>query len=108
MSNPEGSRRLSKVELSEMSGTTLVLLTANWCSFSKNALPVITSLDSKLIDRTILLDFDENTDFCDSVNIKCIPTMIIAKNGSIAEAISGSSNIENITKSLNSYLKLIN
>ena len=68
----------------------LVDFGADWCGPCKMLAPIIEELSNEVDDVKIgKLNTDENPDIARQYGIMSIPTMIIFKNGNIADTIVG-------------------
>ncbi|MDH4129685.1 MAG: thioredoxin [Spirochaetota bacterium] len=90
-----------------LKSTTPVLVDfwAPWCMPCKMQTPILESLKTKMGDdvKIVKVNTDENSDVAQKFNIMSIPTLMIFKNGEVAEQMIGLQSEDVLTKKLNQY-----
>lgn len=87
-------------------GLVLVDFWAPWCGPCKMLAPVLESLDKEIGDKVAIkkLNTDENRIYPERYDIMGIPTMMIFKDGQLADSIVGFTNKEGILAKLQALL----
>ncbi len=64
---------------------------APWCGPCRMITPIIEELDQEYAEKVIFfkLNIDEDPDIASQYNIMSIPTVIVYKDGEVAESITG-------------------
>jgi hypothetical protein len=90
----------TREELSKLTGSSLIIVTASWCSFSKVCNSNINTIDISLLGNVIRLDLDNNKELCSYLNVKCSPSLIILEDQVVTEHISGNDKMKSLLKSM--------
>lgn len=85
----------------------LVDFFASWCGPCKMFAPIVEQLSKKYESsvKTIKLDIDFNQDIADKYSIQSVPTLILFKNGTVAERNSGVISFNQCTNMIEKHLK---
>lgn len=80
--------------------------TAFWCAPCKLQTPILSELESGLNGKVkiIKIDVDENAELADELKVKAVPTMLIYKNGKLADKSVGLSTKAVLSEKLIGYL----
>jgi thioredoxin-like negative regulator of GroEL len=90
----------TREELAALSGTSLIIVTASWCSFSKICNEDLSKIDISLLGNIIRLDLDNNKELCEYLNIKCSPTVLILDNQIATDQVSGRNKIKHFLEQM--------
>ena len=95
-----------ETEVLSSKGLVLVDFWAPWCGPCKMLAPVLESLDQEIGDKVAIkkLNTDENRVYPERYDIMGIPTMMIFKDGQLADSIVGFTNKEGILAKLQALL----
>lgn len=90
----------------EQSGTVLVDFWAPWCGPCKMIAPVLEEIDSEIGDKLKIakVNVDENPDTSGRFGIMSIPTLMVVKDGQVAEKLVGLQPKEQLMEALNKHL----
>ena len=93
-------------EVKESNKVVLVDFYADWCGPCKMMSPIIDSIASEADDRLKVckLNVDEAQDIAMEYNVMSIPTLIIFKNGNVANTIVGLRDKSEIMENINNAL----
>jgi len=92
--------------ISNAKGVALVDFFATWCGACKKQLPVIDELFEEKPDNVLIakVDVEQSQNLAKIFKISSIPTLIIFKDGKIAETIVGFHTKDKLKASLMNYL----
>ncbi len=95
-----------ETEVLSSKGLVLVDFWAPWCGPCKMLAPVLESLDQEIGDKVAIkkLNTDENRVYPERYDIMGIPTMMIFKDGQLADSIVGFTSKEGILAKLQALL----
>jgi len=84
----------------------LVDFFASWCGPCKMQGPIVEELAEEMKEKAILgkLDTEKNQDTASKYDVMSIPTLIIFKDGKIAETMVGLQNKENLKSTIEKYM----
>jgi thioredoxin 1 len=84
----------------------LVDFWAAWCGPCRMVAPIIDSIAAEYIDKAKVgkINVDEQSELAEKFKIMSIPTLIVFKNGQIAESVMGARSKESIAEMLNKHL----
>ncbi len=79
---------------------------AEWCAPCRMMAPAIDALASEYEGKAKVgkLNVDENTEVSAKYQIRGIPTVLIIKNGEVAEQVVGVSSKDNLSKLIDKHL----
>lgn len=79
---------------------------AEWCGPCKALSPIIEELEQEYDGKAIVgkLDVEENPDVCEEFGIRNIPTILIFKDGEIADKIVGATKKDSLKASIDKLL----
>ena len=88
------------------SGVVLVDFWATWCKPCRTQAPVIEEIQKEMSAKIKVgkIDIDKSPDIADRFGIESIPTMIIFKDGKLAEQFVGITAKEKLTEAINKQL----
>lgn len=98
--NGEGS--LNEMLVKE--GITLVDFSAVWCGPCQMLEPVLDEVAKTTDYKVIKVDVDQAGDLAVEYEIRSVPTIIVFKNGKLAERLTGFMTKDEIMKKVNKYL----
>ncbi|MFD2618092.1 thioredoxin [Terrilactibacillus laevilacticus] len=86
-------------------GLVLADFWATWCGPCKMIAPVLEEVDSELADKVkiVKLDVDQNQATASKYGVMSIPTLILFKDGEIADKIIGFQPKEALVERINQY-----
>tara|TARA_B110000305_G_C19430305_1_gene635919 strand:- start:1922 stop:2239 length:318 start_codon:yes stop_codon:yes gene_type:complete len=75
---------------------------ATWCGPCKAIAPILEEIAEELGDKVTIckVNVDEESDIAGKYNIRAIPTLLIFKNGEVADQIVGLSSKQDLIKKL--------
>ena len=78
-------------EVLEEKQPVLVDFWAPWCSYCNKLTPVLEEISAELADKVkvVKINVDENRSLAQRYDIKGLPTMMLVKDGEVAEKIVG-------------------
>lgn len=87
-------------------GIALVDFWATWCGACKRQLPVIDELSKEMQDEILIakVNVEQSQNLAKIFKISSIPTLIIFKDGKIAETMTGFHSKEHLKTVLKNYL----
>ena len=98
--NGEGSLN----EMMEKDNITLVDFSAIWCGPCQMLEPVLDEVAKTTDYKVIKVDVDQSGDLAVEYEIRSVPTVIVFKNGKLADRLTGFMTKEEIMKKVNKYL----
>ena len=98
--NGEGSLK----EMLVKEGITLVDFSAIWCGPCQMLEPVLNEVAKVTDYKVIKVDVDQAGDLAVEYEIRSVPTIIVFKNGKLAERLTGFMTKDEIMKKVNKYL----
>ena len=115
----ENNAELNKIEkinskkdfdniIKDASSPVFVKFTASWCGPCKMMIPVIEKVASELTKvKFIEVDVDDSDGLSDEYFISSVPTMMIFKNGSKVDEISGALPYDQLKSFIEQYSRYI-
>lgn len=100
--NYNGEGFLKKMLVKE--GITLVDFSAIWCGPCQMLEPVLNEVAKVTDYKVIKVDVDQAGDLAVEYEIRSVPTIIVFKNGKLAERLTGFMTKDEIMKKVNKYL----
>lgn len=87
-------------------GVALVDFFATWCGACKRQLPIIEELSKEMTDKILIakVNVEQSQNLAKIFKISSIPTMIIFKDGKLAESMTGLHTKEQIQTVIKKYL----
>ena len=85
-------------------GITLVNFSAIWCGPCQMLEPVLNEVAKVTDYKVIKVDVDQAGDLAVEYEIRSVPTIIVFKNGKLAERLTGFMTKDEIMKKVNKYL----
>ena len=85
-------------------GITLVNFSAIWCGPCQMLEPVLDEVAKVTDYKVIKVDVDQAGDLAVEYEIRSVPTIIVFKNGKLAERLTGFMTKDEIMKKVNKYL----
>lgn len=83
------------------SGTIMIKFSAVWCAPCKRIEPILQKLKSEFdMIKFFTIDVDEYPELASKYNVKCVPTLLVLKNGQEVNRVTGVSLIEPLRKIL--------
>lgn len=84
----------------------LVDFWAPWCAPCRMIAPSVEAVAAEYADRASVgkVNVDDNQSVASRFNIRGIPTLLLFKNGQVAEQIVGATSKDNITKMIEKHL----
>ena len=98
--NGEGS--LNEMLVKE--GITLVDFSAVWCGPCQMLEPVLDEVAKTTDYKVIKVDVDQSGELAVEYEIRSVPTVIVFKNGKLADRLTGFMTKDEIMKKVNKYL----
>jgi len=91
--------------ISETGKPVLVDFWAPWCGPCKAIAPILDELAEEVGDKAVIckVDVDNNNDISAKFNVRAIPTILIFKDGKIAETIVGMTNKADLSSKLEAH-----
>lgn len=96
-----------EVFLNEMlmeEGITLVNFSAIWCGPCQMLEPVLDEVAKTTDYKVIKVDVDQSGELAVEYEIRSVPTVIVFKNGKLADRLTGFMTKDEIMKKVNKYL----
>ena len=96
-----------EVFLNEMlmeEGITLVNFSAIWCGPCQMLEPVLDEVAKTTDYKVIKVDVDQAGDLAVEYEIRSVPTVIVFKNGKLADRLTGFMTKDEIMRKINKYL----
>lgn len=96
-----------EVFLNEMlmeEGITLVNFSAIWCGPCQMLEPVLDEVAKTTDYKVIKVDVDQSGDLAVEYEIRSVPTVIVFKNGKLADRLTGFMTKDEIMRKINKYL----
>ena len=96
-----------EVFLNEMlmeEGITLVNFSAIWCGPCQMLEPVLDEVAKTTDYKVIKVDVDQSGELAVEYEIRSVPTIIVFKNGKLADRLTGFMTKDEIMKKVNKYL----
>lgn len=102
-------KKISPEELAytiKFNQAVFVFVSADWCKFCKKFIPLFTRLENmyRSVCRFVILDYDQNKEFMDELEIKKVPSVLIFKGGRISKILQGTQSRDVYTKFIESSL----
>lgn len=83
------------------SGTIVIKFSAVWCAPCKRMEPLLQKLKSEFDSiKFFTIDVDEYPEWVSKYSVKCVPTLLVLKNGQEVNRVTGVSLIEPLRKML--------
>ena len=88
--------------ISDASGPVVVDFWAPWCGPCKAIAPILEELAGELGDsaRICKVNVDNNSEIASKYEIRAIPTILVFKNGAVAETVVGLTSKEDLKAKL--------
>ena len=96
-----------EVFLNEMlmeEGITLVNFSAIWCGPCQMLEPVLDEVAKTTDYKVIKVDVDQSGELAVEYEIRSVPTVIVFKNGKLADRLTGFMTKDEIMRKINKYL----
>lgn len=93
-------------EIAAATKPVLVDFWAVWCGPCRMQAPIIEELDSELSDKVVFakINVDENLQTANALKIVSIPTLVLYKDGKIAETVVGLTDKAQLSEILIKYI----
>jgi len=98
--NGEGSLN----EMMAEDSITLVDFSAIWCGPCQMLKPVLEEVAKTTDYKVIKVDVDQSGDLAVEYEIRSVPTVIVFKNGKLADRLTGFMTKDEIMRKINKYL----
>lgn len=87
-------------------GVTLAYFWADWCPPCKFQGPVVENLAESIGDKATIgkIDVDANQEVANQFNIRGIPTLILFKDGEVADTMVGLQSEEVLKQKISQYI----
>ena len=85
-------------------GITLVNFSAIWCGPCQMLEPVLDEVAKTTDYKVIKVDVDQSGELAVEYEIRSVPTVIVFKNGKLADRLTGFMTKDEIMKKVNKYL----
>ena len=100
--NYNGEDFLNEMLMEE--GITLVNFSAIWCGPCQMLEPVLDEVAKTTDYKVIKVDVDQSGDLAVEYEIRSVPTVIVFKNGKLADRLTGFMTKDEIMRKINKYL----
>lgn len=79
---------------------------AEWCGPCRQLTPIVEDLASEYEGKALIgkLDVDDNPDVCEKYGIRNIPTVLLFKDGEVADKIVGATTKSSLAEKIESLL----
>ena len=84
-------------------GIVLVDFWAAWCGPCKTLGPILDNVSTKVSQKIVKVNVDEESNLANKYKIRSIPTMIVFKDGKAIDTMVGVISEEALISKLNSY-----